>query len=59
MSSFNAQVSDQQVAELVNFARQVWGAQKDATVDNDMVKEIREKLDREGYLNHLQMKKSD
>ncbi|MCL1056761.1 c-type cytochrome [Shewanella gelidimarina] len=59
MSSFNAQVSDQQVAELVNFARQVWGAQKDAKVNNDMVKEIREKLDKEGYLNHLQMKKSD
>lgn len=25
MSSFNAQVPDQQVAELVNFARQIWG----------------------------------
>ncbi|WP_298768275.1 cytochrome c [uncultured Shewanella sp.] len=62
MSNFNNQVSDKQVAELVNFARAAWGNQAEAVVDTKMVKDIRQQLEKEGYLSpdsqgHMQQDK--
>lgn len=61
MSNFNMQVSDAQVAELVNFARAAWGNQPDSNVDATMVNTIRKQLEKEGYLSqnasgHMQEK---
>ncbi|MCL1123275.1 cytochrome c [Shewanella surugensis] len=58
MSSFNNQVSDKQVAELVNFARAAWGNQPESTVDAKMVTDIRQTLENEGYLGHMQQQAS-
>ncbi|WP_299492434.1 cytochrome c [uncultured Shewanella sp.] len=51
MSNFDKQVTDAEIAQLVNFARVTWGSQTDSNVDAAMVKAIRKQLEKEGYLS--------
>lgn len=50
MPAFADDISDREIAELVNFARQVWGGSNPDIVGAAQVNEVRELLQEEGWL---------
>jgi len=53
MTSFSDSISDQDVADLVNFANTTWGNKTSSNITASEVKDVREQLDDDGYLNHM------
>ena len=56
MTSFTDSISDQDVANLVNFANTTWGNKTSSEITASEVKEVREQLNEDGYLNHMGVK---
>ncbi|MEW6997147.1 cytochrome c [Colwelliaceae bacterium BS250] len=53
MTSFTETIEDQELANLVNFAKTTWGNKTNSNITAADVKQVRQQLAKEGYLNHM------